>query len=114
MGSYTRCVMAASVRASRSGSRPAAKCNVARARRTRTRFSRSQVRGSIRKDPGAEQGIETYTIVTTEANELLAPIHDRMPVVITERDYDRWLNADDPAVDLMQPLPPEALQVTKA
>ena len=52
--------------------------------------------------------------MTTRANNLLAPIHDRMPVVIRESDYDRWLNADDPATDLLEPLPVEAVQVTKA
>ena len=66
------------------------------------------------KDPATERGIETYTIVTTRANDLIAPIHDRMPVVIAEADYDRWLNAEDPALDLLEPLPDDALQVTKA
>jgi len=66
------------------------------------------------KDPATQQGVETYTIVTTRANDLLAPIHDRMPVVIAERDYDRWLDADDPATDLLQPFADDALQVAKA
>lgn len=63
------------------------------------------------KDPASGQGIETYAIVTTRANDLLAPIHDRMPVVLAERDYDRWLDADDPATDLLAPFADEALQV---
>jgi len=66
------------------------------------------------KDPASQQSVETYTIVTTRANDLLAPIHDRMPVVIAERDYDRWLDADDPATDLLAPFADEALQVAKA
>lgn len=66
------------------------------------------------KDPASQQGIETYTIVTTRANDLLAPIHDRMPVVITERDYDRWLDAEDPATDLLEPFADEALEVRQA
>jgi putative SOS response-associated peptidase YedK len=66
------------------------------------------------KDPASQQGIETYTIVTTRANDLLAPIHDRMPVVIAEANYDRWLNADDPATDLLEPFPDEALQVAQS
>jgi putative SOS response-associated peptidase YedK len=66
------------------------------------------------KDPATAHGVETYTIVTTRANELIAPIHDRMPVVIAERDHDRWLNADDSATDLLEPLPDDALQVAKA
>jgi putative SOS response-associated peptidase YedK len=37
-----------------------------------------------------------------------------MPVVLAERDYDRWLDAEDPATDLLEPFPDEALQVTKA
>jgi len=66
------------------------------------------------KDPASQLGVETYTIVTTRANDLLAPIHDRMPVVIAERDYDRWLDADDPATDLLEPFADEALQVARA
>jgi putative SOS response-associated peptidase YedK len=66
------------------------------------------------KDPASQQSVETYTIVTTRANDLLAPIHDRMPVVIAGRDYDRWLDADDPATDLLEPFADEALQVAKA
>ncbi|MBW4581072.1 MAG: SOS response-associated peptidase [Tildeniella nuda ZEHNDER 1965/U140] len=35
--------------------------------------------------------VETCTILTTQANELLQPLHDRMPVMIDSQDYDRWL-----------------------
>ncbi len=38
--------------------------------------------------------IESFTILTTRANELLAPIHDRMPVILARRHHRRWL---DPA-----------------
>lgn len=34
----------------------------------------------------------TCAIMTTEPNELLAPIHDRMPVIVREDDYARWLS----------------------
>lgn len=37
--------------------------------------------------------VETYTILTTEPNAVAATIHDRMPVVLAEADYDRWLSA---------------------
>ena len=40
--------------------------------------------------------IETCTVLTTEANELVRPIHDRMPVIVAPADYDLWL---DPAVE---------------
>ena len=35
--------------------------------------------------------VETFTIVTTDANEAIAPIHDRMPVILPEEAYDTWL-----------------------
>jgi putative SOS response-associated peptidase YedK len=38
--------------------------------------------------------LETCTIITTAANELSRPIHDRMPAILQEADYDLWL---DPA-----------------
>ena len=42
--------------------------------------------------------IESCTIITTEANELMAPIHHRMPVVLATNDYDEWM--DPAAADL--------------
>jgi putative SOS response-associated peptidase YedK len=36
--------------------------------------------------------LDTFSIATTEANELMDPIHDRMPVILHSRDFDRWLN----------------------
>lgn len=37
------------------------------------------------------QVIESCTILTTEANDLLRPIHDRMPVILSQNDLGRWL-----------------------
>lgn len=48
--------------------------------------------------------IETCTIITTEANELLEPIHDRMPVILKARDYERWLAAKEKDTDKLQKL----------
>jgi len=48
--------------------------------------------------------LDTFSIVTTEANELMDPIHDRMPVIL--HDYDRWLKDYDesrPPIDLLRP-----------
>lgn len=48
--------------------------------------------------------LETGTLITTDANELMEPIHNRMPVILAPDDYDRWL---DPAIqkpDQLQPL----------
>jgi putative SOS response-associated peptidase YedK len=38
-----------------------------------------------------EKTINSCAIITTAANPYLANIHDRMPVIISPRDYDRWL-----------------------
>jgi putative SOS response-associated peptidase YedK len=43
--------------------------------------------------------VETFTIVVTEANDLVRPMHDRMPVVLADGDIDAWLDPDtSPAV----------------
>lgn len=44
---------------------------------------------SWRPKPGEWQ--RTFTIVTTGANALLAPVHDRMPVILAKQDVDEWL-----------------------
>jgi putative SOS response-associated peptidase YedK len=51
------------------------------------------------------QIVRTYCIITTEANAIVAPIHDRMPLVLDEKDWPLWLGeADgDPAILLCLP-----------
>jgi putative SOS response-associated peptidase YedK len=38
--------------------------------------------------------LETFALVTTEPNELVAQIHDRLALILHPRDYDRWLGID--------------------
>ncbi|MGA9621075.1 SOS response-associated peptidase [Methanoregula sp.] len=38
--------------------------------------------------------LQTYTIITTAANDLMAPIHNRMPVILRQDDEIRWLSRD--------------------
>ena len=45
--------------------------------------------------------IESCTIITTEPNDLMAPIHNRMPVILAPSSYDQWL---DPAFQRIEPL----------
>jgi putative SOS response-associated peptidase YedK len=47
-----------------------------------------------RRDPQTEQVVRTFTIVTTTANDRIAALHDRMPVVIPRSAWDRWLDRD--------------------
>jgi len=61
--------------------------------------------------------LDTFSIVTTEANELTEPIHNRMPVILHARDYDRWLNDYDefwPPLDLLRPYESEGMRMTSA
>ena len=54
--------------------------------------------------------LDTCAIVTTEANPLLAGIHDRMPLIIAPRDYERWLDpANADVADLIAPYPAAAM-----
>jgi putative SOS response-associated peptidase YedK len=50
------------------------------------------------------QVLETCTILTTEANEVLRPVHDRMPVILHPEDYEMWLANDARKIDLMKEL----------
>jgi putative SOS response-associated peptidase YedK len=45
--------------------------------------------------PRDAPGLETFTILTTEPNEVCAPIHNRMPVMLAQKDWARWLGAPD-------------------
>jgi putative SOS response-associated peptidase YedK len=63
-------------------------------------------------DKATNQPIETFTIVTTEPNELTEPIHNRMPVILAPPDYARWMAPADPAqlpVDLLRPFDAEKM-----
>lgn len=59
--------------------------------------------------------IESCTILTTEPNELMRPIHDRMPVVLPAEAYPQWLDPTVQDVDslkiLLRPYPSEDLVV---
>jgi len=48
--------------------------------------------------------IESFTIVTTEANELMRPLHDRMPAILLESDYEAWLTPGERAKQELQAL----------
>ena len=51
------------------------------------------------KRPGEEGFLETFSILTTAANDKVAPIHDRMPVILQPDTYNLWLSHSlhDPA-----------------
>ena len=57
--------------------------------------------------------IETCAILTTGANSLMTPIHDRMPVILHQGEFDRWLDPADKDSQHFQrfykPFPPELM-----
>jgi putative SOS response-associated peptidase YedK len=68
------------------------------------------------KDRQTGQILETFTIITTDPNELMEPLHNRMPVIIDARDYGRWLDSGDPTrlpVDLLRPYDTEKMTAWK-
>lgn len=58
------------------------------------------------------------TIITTQPNELVAPIHNRMPVILLPEDEDRWLDPDMTApeeiVSLLRPYPADLMVARRA
>lgn len=48
--------------------------------------------------------IESCTILTTDANEIMEPIQDRMPAILKPEDYDLWLDPEVKDPELLKPL----------
>ena len=63
-------------------------------------------------DPEGEV-VETCTIITTEAAEILRPLHDRMPVILEEANFNFWLSRANKDLDalrtLLKPFPSDRL-----
>jgi len=58
--------------------------------------------------------VRSTTIITTAANDVVAPIHNRMPVILHPEDYDLWHDPDfkekEPLTTLLKPYPAEAME----
>ncbi|HEY3705172.1 MAG TPA: SOS response-associated peptidase [Terracidiphilus sp.] len=68
------------------------------------------------KDKATGQALETFTLITTDPNELMEPFHNRMPVIVPAADYERWLAPADPErlpVDVLRPYPEEEMAAWK-
>ena len=59
------------------------------------------------------RALDSCTILTTDANELVKPLHERMPVILAPADFERWLDpkgAKGPELQaLLRPYPAEAM-----
>jgi putative SOS response-associated peptidase YedK len=70
--------------------------------------------GLLERWEGPEGVVWTYCIIVTEPNELVAGIHNRMPVIIRPEDYDAWLDPGliEPGIvsELMAPYPSDLME----
>lgn len=49
-----------------------------------------------------EKGIPRYTIITTEANDSMRPVHDRMPVMIGRNEIGAWIQDDEKLAEFLE------------
>ncbi|MEQ9619849.1 MAG: SOS response-associated peptidase [Deltaproteobacteria bacterium] len=63
---------------------------------------------------GKEDELHSFTIITTGANELMEPVHDRMPVILREKDEAVWLDPElkdpDDLMPLLAPFPSDGME----
>lgn len=66
-----------------------------------------------RWQPRDGEPLETFTLITTDANAWMRPLHDRMPVILSSSDVDAWLDPGlsvERACTLLRPAPEDLLQ----
>lgn len=66
---------------------------------------------SVWKPANDKPPLLSCTIITTDAPGELGEIHDRMPLVMSERDWDRWLNPDAPVDEELLTRPPDVRDI---
>ncbi|HEY2990640.1 MAG TPA: SOS response-associated peptidase family protein, partial [Candidatus Binatia bacterium] len=63
---------------------------------------------------GAGGDYYSFTIITTPPNELLAPVHDRMPAILRTEDEERWLDPQlrrpQQLLAMLKPYPAEEME----
>ena len=68
-----------------------------------------------RWQPGDGEPVESCTIITTGANEIVGELHDRMPVILDPGDYNRWLDTraanTGGLLELLAPYPSNAMDM---
>ena len=55
-------------------------------------------------DPATDKEIISSAIITTTPNEIMKPIHDRMPVILEPKDWELWLDANIQESEALTPL----------
>jgi len=63
------------------------------------------------QDPASGEWIRTFAVITTDANEMVAEIHDRMPAILAPGAYEHWLSDEPDPRTLMRPFPAELMRI---
>jgi putative SOS response-associated peptidase YedK len=66
------------------------------------------------RDPETAERLYTVSIVTGPPNALVAPVHDRMPIILDAADHDAWLGPETPVEELrslLRPAPAESMRM---
>jgi putative SOS response-associated peptidase YedK len=67
------------------------------------------------KDPKSGDEIQSCTILTTRSNEVMAELHERMPVILDEADWPKWLGevpaTDEELLAMLRSSPDQVLKV---
>jgi putative SOS response-associated peptidase YedK len=70
-----------------------------------------------REDRESGEHVESCTIITTQPNELVAPVHDRVPVILPRELEEPWLDPEveaREAISFLQPSPPVLMKASPA
>lgn len=119
---FQRCIIPASAFFEWKGTTPGAKVKYRIARRDGELFGFAGLYDTW-KSPGSlgspeGETVSTCTIITTQPNELVATIHNRMPVILSPEDEDDWINPDltEPAelLHLLRSYPADLLEARPA
>jgi putative SOS response-associated peptidase YedK len=62
-------------------------------------------------DPDTDQVLRTFATITVPANSLIATIHDRMPAILENAEFRRWLGPETDPHDLLKPFRADAMSV---
>ena len=62
------------------------------------------------RNPSSGEEVTSYTIITTEPNELCKKIHDRMPVILSPKHYAQWLDPEADGAELLKPYPSHEME----
>jgi putative SOS response-associated peptidase YedK len=75
---------------------------------------RSPARGGEGRGAARDEPLRTFTIITTAPNRTVAPLHDRMPVVLPPAAWDRWLDPATPVAEALALLVPASDELLDA